>query len=119
MNEKLDKLLAASCRQLDAHETPLNLSQIEELRKSVPHWQYCATENVLEQTYRFTSYTETIEFTNMVAGIAEKEDHHPEMVVSFNRCKVTYSTHSIKGLSENDFICAAKIDQAANNQPAN
>ena len=112
MNEKLNKLLDGSCRQLDAETTPLNLSQIEELRQAVPHWQYCATENVLEQTFRFTTYKETINFTNLVAGIAEQEDHHPDMVVSYNRCKVTYSTHSINGLSENDFICAAKIDQA-------
>ena len=115
MNAKLDKLLSSSCRQLDSQTTPLNLSQIEKLRQGVPQWQYCATENVLEQTFRFNNYRETIDFANLVANIAETEDHHPDMVISYNRCKVTYSTHSIDGLSENDFICAAKIDQANGN----
>ena len=49
-------------------------------------------------------------FVNAVAWLAHREDHHPDMTVSFNQCRVAYSTHAISGLSENDFICAAKVD---------
>ncbi len=69
--------------------------------------------DTLVRTYSFPDFHETMAFVNLVAFIAHREDHHPELVVSFNRCRVTYNTHSVGGLSENDFICAARIDQAS------
>ncbi len=60
--------------------------------------------------FKFKNYYETIAFVNAVAWIANQEDHHPDMDVSYNRCLVRYTTHAIGGLSENDFICAAKIN---------
>ena len=51
-------------------------------------------------------------FVNVVAQIAHQQDHHPDSLISYNQCKVTYSTHSVGGLSVNDFICAAKINAA-------
>lgn len=110
MNDKLDKLLSSNCTQLDDEITALNLSEIEDLRQAVPHWQYCANENLLEQTFWFENYADTIKFMNVVAEVAEKHNHHPDMLVSFKRCKVKYSTHSLDGISVKDFICAAHID---------
>ena len=113
MNHKLDKLLSNNCTQIDDQSAVMNLSEVEELRQAVPHWQYCANENVLEQTFRFDTYADTITFMNLVANVAEHQNHHPDMLVSYNRCKVTFSTHSVSGVTINDFICAAKIDSAA------
>ena len=62
--------------------------------------------------YSFNNYYQTIAFVNVVAQIAHQQDHHPDLTVSYNRCIVSYSTHSVGGLSINDFICAAKINAA-------
>ncbi len=68
----------------------------------------------LVRTFRFADYHETIAFVNAIAAIIHREDHHPELVVGYNRCTVKYNTHSVNGgkggLSGNDFICAAKIE---------
>ena len=73
-------------------------------------WSLQDATQCIERTFRFKNYYETMAFVNAVAWIAHQEDHHPDMVVGYNRCLVRYTTHAVKGLSENDFICAAKID---------
>lgn len=65
---------------------------------------------VIAKTYRFKNYHETMAFVNATAWISHREDHHPDLAVGYNQCTVTYTTHAIGGLSENDFICAAKVD---------
>jgi len=60
--------------------------------------------------FRFKNYYETIAFVNALAWVAHRQDHHPDLQVGYNRCTVTFSTHSVGGLSENDFICAARVD---------
>lgn len=110
MNQELDKLLNAQCKHYSKKDGALNLSHIEELRRLTPEWQFCANDNVLCRTFRFKSYSETIEFVNKVAAIAEAQDHHPELQVSYRRCKVNYKTHTVDGITENEFICAALID---------
>jgi len=64
----------------------------------------------ISRAFKFESYQRTIAFVNAVAWIAESQDHHPDLEVGYRMCTVTYTTHAIKGLSLNDFICAAKID---------
>jgi 4a-hydroxytetrahydrobiopterin dehydratase len=64
----------------------------------------------IEKTCGFRNYYETIAFVNAVAWIAHTEDHHPELQVTYNRCIVRFDTHSVGGISMNDFICAAKVD---------
>jgi len=108
----MNPLINKQCRDYSKDELALNLSEIEENRRHTPTWQFCATENELTQTFHFNNYHETIAFVNMVAEVAHKQDHHPDMHVTYNRCKVCYCTHSIGGLTENDFICAALIDAA-------
>jgi 4a-hydroxytetrahydrobiopterin dehydratase len=76
----------------------------------VPGWQ--AESDTLVKIFPFKNYYETMAFVNMVAWIAHREDHHPDMAVGYNKCRVVFSTHSVGGLSENDFICAAKIEAA-------
>lgn len=68
----------------------------------------------LVRLFRFSDYHQTLAFVNAIANVIHKEDHHPELIVGYNRCEVRYDTHSVNegkgGLSANDFICAAKID---------
>ena len=73
-------------------------------------WELSEDGLQIARTFRFKSYYKTISFVNAVAWIANNEDHHPDMEVGYSRCVVRYTTHAIKGLSDNDFICAAKID---------
>jgi 4a-hydroxytetrahydrobiopterin dehydratase len=64
----------------------------------------------IEREFRFKNYYQTMAFVNAVAWIANRENHHPAMQVGYNICRVSYTTHAIDGLSENDFICAAKVE---------
>lgn len=73
-------------------------------------WELDDSARVLHKSFRFDNYYQTLAFVNAVAWIAHAEDHHPDLMVGYNRCHVRYSTHSIGGLSENDFICAARVD---------
>ena len=73
-------------------------------------WELQQQPSGLKRSVRFKNYYQTMAFVNAVAWIAHQEDHHPELKVSYNRCVIHYSTHSTGGISENDFICAAKID---------
>jgi 4a-hydroxytetrahydrobiopterin dehydratase len=74
----------------------------------VSGWQ--AAGGAIEKTFSFRNYHETIAFVNALAWIAHTEDHHPDLSVTYDRCVVRFSTHSVGGLSRNDFICAAKAD---------
>lgn len=68
----------------------------------------------ITKTFAFKNYYETLAFVNAIAYVIHAEDHHPELVVTYNRCHVKFNTHSVNGghggISENDFICAAKVD---------
>ena len=88
----------------------LDQTTIDSLASLIPLWHIQPDSKSIEREFKFTDYYETMAFVNALAWIAHNEDHHPDMVVTFNHCKVTYSTHTVKGLSRNDFICAAKID---------
>jgi 4a-hydroxytetrahydrobiopterin dehydratase len=66
--------------------------------------------NAIERSFQFGNYHQTMAFVNAVAGVAHAEDHHPELQVSYSRCTVRFNTHSVGGISINDFICAAKLD---------
>jgi 4a-hydroxytetrahydrobiopterin dehydratase len=85
---------------------------IERLLATLDGWALAdrAGMSELVKTYRFRNYYETMAFVNATAWISHKEDHHPDLEVGFRECRVRYSTHAIGGLSENDFICAAKVD---------
>ena len=73
-------------------------------------WSINAASTEIRREYAFKDFYRTMSFVNAVAHIANREDHHPDLEVGYNYCRIRYSTHAIEGLSENDFICAAKID---------
>jgi 4a-hydroxytetrahydrobiopterin dehydratase len=68
-------------------------------------------DGAIRKKYAFKNFYETMSFVNAVAWIANHEDHHPDLEVSYRNCTVRYSTHAVGGLSANDFICAAKVEQ--------
>ncbi len=80
------------------------------LKELNPRWQLNDDSTSIEAGFDFKNYYQTTAFVNAVAWIAHNEDHHPDIRFSYKHCDVSYSTHAINGLSENDFICAAKID---------
>lgn len=88
---------------LDSDEVATYLSQLD-------GWEYESDSPQIRREFRFRNYYETMAFVNAVAWIANSEDHHPDMIVTYNRCTVSYTTHSVNALSLNDFICASKID---------
>ncbi len=85
----------------------MSMEQAEEMMDQVPGWEL--QENKLVRRFRFKDFKEAIAFVNSVAGLAESEGHHPDIYISWNRVRLELTTHAIKGLSENDFIMAAKV----------
>ena len=79
-----------------------------------PGWQVSENDKSIVKTFDFSHFKETMQFVNAVADIAESEGHHPDMGVHYARVKVEFSTHAVGGLTENDFICASKIDDLKN-----
>jgi 4a-hydroxytetrahydrobiopterin dehydratase len=78
-----------------------------------PEWSLSEDGLAIERKISFPAYSRTLGFANAVAWIAISEGHHPVMTVAYGWCQVSYTTHAINGLSDNDFICAAKIDRLA------
>lgn len=80
------------------------------LTKIDKEWQLDNTNKMITRHYKFANYYETIAFVNAVAWMSHYQNHHPDLEVGYNHCLVRYTTHAINGLSENDFICASKVD---------
>lgn len=87
---------------------PMGETEIRNHLTQVSGWQ--VERGALEKTFSFKNYYETIAFVNALAWICHIEDHHPELLVTYDRCIVRFSTHSVGAISRNDFICAAKAD---------
>jgi 4a-hydroxytetrahydrobiopterin dehydratase len=96
------------CQPLPRGTPPLSGTEVEALLRDFPGWTM--RQGSLSKEFAFPDYRHTIAFVNAVAWIAHQQDHHPEMNVSYDRCRVSFNTHSIGGISENDFICAARIE---------
>lgn len=78
-------------------------------QKDVSGWQIVGRE--LQRTFNFKNYYQTVSFVNAVAWVAHTEDHHPDITFGYKTCSVRYTTHEAGGLSEKDFVCAAKINE--------
>ncbi len=89
-------------------------AEIAELHPQVPEWQIVERDGVkhLERVFKFRNFIEAMSFTNKVGDLAEAENHHPALLTEWGKVTVTWWTHAVKGLHRNDFIMAAKTDQA-------
>lgn len=107
----MEKLLKdIRCVGCEGELSPLSLLRLQELLTQVAEWKLDTEGKSISRSFVFKGFAKTMAFVNAVAWIAHQEGHHPDMEVSFNRCTVRYTTHAINGLTENDFICAAKVD---------
>jgi 4a-hydroxytetrahydrobiopterin dehydratase len=97
------------CAPCEGGVAPLSAAAVESLLNALEGWSLA--DGSIGKTYRFADHHETMVFVNAVAWISHREDHHPELTVGYAECRVRYWTHAISGLSENDFICAAKVDR--------
>jgi 4a-hydroxytetrahydrobiopterin dehydratase len=86
----------------------MEAAAVKNILTDLAGWELVSNEIV--KTFKFKNYYETMAFVNATAWVSHAEDHHPDLEVGYNKCKVRYSTHSIGGISENDLICAVKVD---------
>jgi 4a-hydroxytetrahydrobiopterin dehydratase len=102
------ELNTRKCKPCEGGVPKLTEVEIRSLLAQLTGWEF--EDGALMKAYSFRNYHETMAFVNATAWISHREDHHPDLTVGYNRCEVRYWTHAIGGLSENDFICAAKVD---------
>ncbi len=103
-------LVQAHCSPRSGASHRLGEAELRDLLPQVPGWELVEDGHAISKTFHFDDYYRTMAFVNGLALVAHREDHHPDLSVHYNRCVVRYSTHDVGGLSENDFICAAKAD---------
>ncbi len=103
--------ISRKCQPLPKDTPPMPPSAIEAALRAVPGWEL--KDGLITREFAFKDHYETIAFVNAVAWVSHTENHHPDMAVGYNRCRISYSTHSVGGISENDFICAAKVNALA------
>jgi len=96
------------CRPCEGGVAPLARAAAQAMLETLPGWGLDG--DMLCKTFVFRNHYEAMAFVNAVAWVSHRQDHHPELVVGYKDCRVTYWTHAIGGLSENDFICAAKLE---------
>src|SRR3970040_68668 len=96
------------CKPCEGGVPPLTQDEARNLLKQLDGWEL--NDNVINKTFAFKNYSKPIAFVNAVEWMTHREDHHPDMTVGYSKCHVEYTTHAIGGLSDNDFICAAKVD---------
>ncbi|MDR3478808.1 MAG: 4a-hydroxytetrahydrobiopterin dehydratase [Gammaproteobacteria bacterium] len=98
------------CVPCEGGVCPLDNTESNSLLKELTSWQISADNKHISRDFRFKNFYQTMAFVNAIAWMANLENHHPDLEVGYNHCLVRYTTHAIDGLSENDFICAAKVD---------
>jgi 4a-hydroxytetrahydrobiopterin dehydratase len=108
----LSDLSEKKCAPCEGGVKPLPPAEVKLLAKQLhKDWKIAKDSRSLQRALKFKDFYRTMSFVNALAYIANSEDHHPDLEVGYGYCHVTYSTHSIGGLSVNDFICAAKLDR--------
>ena len=99
------------CKPCEGGIKKLNTDQAKNLLDTLNGWQLSNNDTAIAKRFEFKGFNKVMSFINAIAWIVNTEMHHPDISFGYNYCEVTFTTHAINGLSENDFICAAKIDQ--------
>ncbi len=102
-------LTEEACEPCRIGGTPLSDHEARALARAVPEWSLSA--QAIEREFRFKDFRQAIAFVNQVADLAEEQGHHPDIAIAYARVRLTLATHKVGGLTRNDFIIAAKIDQ--------
>ena len=103
-------LAAQHCVPRRGAEHAIAGTQRDTLLAALPGWSLADAGKAIAKEFRFEDFHRTIGFVNAIAFFANREDHHPDLEVGYNRCRVRWSTHDVGGLSMNDFVCAAKVE---------
>jgi 4a-hydroxytetrahydrobiopterin dehydratase len=107
----MNDLTQKRCVPCEGGVAPLSRAEAEALMKQLDlAWKLADDSKSIRREWKFKNFYHTMSFVNAVAHIANIEDHHPDLEVGYGYCRMTFNTHAIGGLSENDFICAAKVD---------
>jgi 4a-hydroxytetrahydrobiopterin dehydratase len=108
----MSELAGRKCKPCEGGVAPLSAAEAQALMGQLASgWQLSGDAKSIRRAYSFRDFYRTMSFVNALAHIANLEDHHPDLEVGYNYCRVAFSTHAIGGLSDNDFICAAKLDR--------
>ncbi|WHZ18151.1 MAG: Pterin-4-alpha-carbinolamine dehydratase [Rhodanobacteraceae bacterium] len=108
-----DELAALACQPRKGAEHALDAPRVHEFLTLLPGWKAASDGKSIVKTFRFRDFHETLGFVNAIGWMANRQDHHPDLEVGYNRCVVHWSTHDVGGLSMNDFICAARVEAIA------
>jgi 4a-hydroxytetrahydrobiopterin dehydratase len=111
-------LTTERCEACRADSPRVTAGEERELKPQIPDWEIIEVDDVqrLKRTYKFKGWLLAVQFADAVAALAETENHHPTILIEWGKVTVTWWTHAIKGLHRNDFIMAAKTDQAYQDQ---
>ncbi len=114
---ELEKMVCVPCR---GGEPPLRVDEIEKLGPQVPGWTTTEVEGIwrLQRTFKFKNFVQAMEFTRRVGELAEAQGHHPALLTEWGKVTVTWWTHKIRGLHNNDFIMSAKTTRVYEEMPA-
>jgi 4a-hydroxytetrahydrobiopterin dehydratase len=107
----LDNLKNKHCKPCEGGVCPLDEDTSTQQLNEIPGWHLSADKKSITRTLKFKNFLETISFINAMAYLSEQQGHHPDFSAGYGYCEVRYTTHAIDGLSDNDFICAAKINE--------
>lgn len=107
----MTELSEKTCKPCEGGVDPLSREEAEKtLGQLAGNWQLSDDGKSIRAEFRFKEFYRTMAFINAVAWVANQQDHHPDIAFGYNYANIVFSTHAIGGLSENDFICAARID---------
>ena len=113
----MNDLLKKKCVPCEGGAIPFDISEIHKYQKKVDDWLILKNDKnifFLEKKFSFKNFLESQKFVNEVGKVSEEEGHHPDIIFGWGYAKINITTHAIEGLSENDFILAAKIDNITN-----
>lgn len=110
LENEMTNLREIKCVGCEGGIPPLTAAEIKKLLPQINHWQVANDHKSIARNFKFKNFYQSMAFVNAVAWIANQENHHPDLEVGYNYCLVKFTTHAVDGLTQNDFICAAKID---------
>ena len=107
----MSELAQKKCVPCEGGTQPLTAEEISNYKTQIPEWQTAEDQKSISREFKFKNFAEALAFANRVGAVAEEENHHPDLRISWGVVGIELSTHAVNGLSENDLILAAKIDK--------
>lgn len=107
----MTELTSIRCVGCEGGIPALTSTEINKLLPEVSGWEVSTNQKIIQKRFSFKGFYKTMAFVNAIAWISHLEKHHPDMEVGYDYCLVKYTTHAVDGLTKNDFICAAKVNQ--------